>query len=98
MKNSWFSPPTDQKLTVNELKRKLEPYIVEGESHLRESLCGTHASSLFDSITSSGACIEEISLPLLSSERAQEVILDLANRNQEKGTRPKDSHFKYHYF
>ncbi|CAI2168837.1 10235_t:CDS:10 [Funneliformis geosporum] len=193
MKNSWFSPPTDQKLTVNELKRKLEPYIVEGESHLRESLCGssalpddvldisiyaepkkqitfpiavgtagkgkttfarkaydkrkiyadgisdelkmilddcldvevvetlfgksllyealkyhlkgiqnfneftkpmyflreanprTHASSLFDSITSSGACIEEISLPLLSSERAQEVILDLANRDLEIG-------------
>ncbi|CAJ0626390.1 9175_t:CDS:2, partial [Entrophospora sp. SA101] len=39
----------------------------------------THASFLFNSIASSDACIQEISLPLLISEHAQEVFLDLAN-------------------
>ncbi|CAH1763259.1 12282_t:CDS:2, partial [Entrophospora sp. SA101] len=65
-------------LTVDNLKQKLELYIIDTENQLR-----THASSLFNSIASSGGCIQEILLPLLSSEHAQEVILDLANQNQE---------------
>ncbi|CAJ0835280.1 11139_t:CDS:2, partial [Entrophospora sp. SA101] len=115
-------------LTVDNLKQKLELYIIDTENQLRKdliSLCEvlktiliykpsektlplfiinigetnafferdqskslqellrTHASSLFNSIASSGGCIQEILLPLLSSEHAQEVILDLANQNQE---------------
>ncbi|CAG8682395.1 4851_t:CDS:2, partial [Funneliformis caledonium] len=42
-------------------------------------LTGTHANALFDVIESSNAKIEDIALPLLKTEHAKEVILDLAN-------------------
>ncbi|CAG8510930.1 9785_t:CDS:2 [Funneliformis mosseae] len=43
-------------------------------------LTGTHANALFYVIISSNAKIEDIALPLLKTEHAKEVILDLANR------------------
>ncbi|CAJ0896197.1 2389_t:CDS:2, partial [Entrophospora sp. SA101] len=85
-------------LTVDNLKQKLELYIIDTENQLR-----THASSLFNSIASSGGCIQEILLPLLSSEHAQEVILDLANQNQENAKSNKNTlatkfyHQGYHW-
>src|SRR6185369_9918753 len=43
-------------------------------------LTGTHASALFDVVKSSNAKTEDISLPLLKPEHAEEVLLELANR------------------
>jgi len=43
-------------------------------------LSGTHASSLFRTVVSSGAKIRDIPLPLLELKHAKEVILELANR------------------
>ncbi len=43
-------------------------------------LTGTHASELFDTVKSSNAKTEDISLPLLKSKHAEEVLLELANR------------------
>ncbi|CAG8564013.1 5911_t:CDS:2, partial [Funneliformis mosseae] len=47
-------------------------------------LTGTHASSLFCTVKSTNAKIEEIYLPLLKTNHAKEVILELANREQNK--------------
>jgi len=43
-------------------------------------LSGTHANALFNTVKSSNAKTEDISLPLLKSEHAEEVLLELANR------------------
>ncbi|CAG8688453.1 12452_t:CDS:2, partial [Funneliformis caledonium] len=45
-------------------------------------LTGIHASSLFSTVKSTNAKFEEIYLPLLKSNHAKEVILELANRKQ----------------
>ncbi|CAG8588392.1 9761_t:CDS:2 [Funneliformis mosseae] len=47
-------------------------------------LTGTHASSLFSTVKSTNAKFEEIYLPLLKTNYAKEVILELANREQNK--------------
>lgn len=45
-------------------------------------LTGTHATSLIESIleSGSGAKYEDVALPLLNSDHAKEVILEMANR------------------
>ncbi|CAG8715205.1 363_t:CDS:2, partial [Funneliformis caledonium] len=50
-------------------------------------LTGTHANALFDVIISSNSKIEDIALPLLKTEHAKEVILDLANRGVNDETK-----------
>ena len=45
-------------------------------------LTGTHANNLFDIFRLTGIKFEEIQLPLLKTDHAKGVILELANRGQ----------------
>ncbi|RHZ47848.1 hypothetical protein Glove_566g41 [Diversispora epigaea] len=61
-------------------------------------LTGTHASDLFETVKSSNAKTEDISLPLLKSEHAEEVLFELANRgvvDEAKRINKLSEHTKY---
>ncbi|GBB85342.1 hypothetical protein RclHR1_01190018 [Rhizophagus clarus] len=61
-------------------------------------LTGTHASELFDTVKSSNVKTEDISLPLLKSKHAEEVLLELANQgvvDRAKRINKLSEHTKY---
>ena len=65
---------------LREVLRNISNTITEQKRFIFTVLSGTHASSLFKTVESSGAKISDIPLPLLEPEHAKEVILELANR------------------
>ncbi|CAG8757813.1 13596_t:CDS:2, partial [Acaulospora morrowiae] len=69
-------------LWLREVLRSLSRVITNNANRyfLFVVLSGTHASDLFEAVKSSNAKIEDISLPLLKFEHAEEVLLELANR------------------
>ncbi|RIB19564.1 hypothetical protein C2G38_2181489 [Gigaspora rosea] len=65
---------------------------------LFESGHGTHASDLFETVKSSNTKTEDISLPLLKFEHAEEVLLELANQgvvDEPKRINKLSEHTKY---
>ena len=54
--------------------------VISHEYFLFVVLTGTHASELFNIFKSNNAKTEDIPLPLLKSEHAEKVLLELANR------------------
>ncbi|RHZ89858.1 hypothetical protein Glove_9g43 [Diversispora epigaea] len=61
-------------------------------------LSGTHANALFNTVKSSSIKTEDISLPLLNSKHAEEVILELANRkvvNEKERINELSKYLKY---
>jgi len=56
--------------------------IIQQHYFLFPILTVTHASNLFGTFRLTGVKFEEIQVPLLKTDHAKEVILELANRGQ----------------
>lgn len=76
--NSLFTKKHDEWLKY--LLVSLATVIVDNQRFVFITLTGTHATDLFNSISTSGFRTKDVALPLLSSDHAKEVILDMANR------------------
>ena len=78
--NSIFEQNID--MFLKQVIRTFSYMIIQQHYFLFPILTGTHASNLFNTVKSTSVKFEEIQLPLLKTDHAKEVILELANHGQ----------------